>query len=443
MAPQVRVEVPCEIREPGHVRKHLLRKGADISELDHSRGTLKIASQSAAPVVHRAGNVGWREDGKCFVDFLYVAGCKDGSILPPIPRDLTRCLAMRGTLEEWQDLIDCARHSTTMITCLGTTFAAPLMPLLNCPNFGLVLVGASGCAKTTAKLLAASAYGFGKEEELPTPKATEAGLNEMALFFNDHMLPLNELAAAKGGRGRTDDAVYEITYSLLSGRDTIRHSSSSVGTGMGSSFKVLIVMSSEFSPDEWVARVGKTRDPGEMRRLIGVPALHGGHPTVYDSFPNGVSIAERGAWIHKQFSQLRDGLPRQRGVAFKVFLEALTANRDTFVANAIEDAADFRDRLKKRAGNHIAADIIAKFGAIYAGGRAAADAKVLRFDSATIFQGVRRSCIAALNSLPDAEADLAEDLLTLKGLLEGVGVIDADEASTKQKRNMDQVEGVP
>ena len=438
---RVTVEVPRDVREPGNVRKHLLRKGADISDLEHARGELSDASQSDAPIARRAGNVGWREDNRYYVDFLHVVGCGDGTILPPMTKDLTSCLALRGTLLDWQDLIDVARYSTTMVTCLSTAFAAPLMSLLNCPNFGIVLIGPSGCAKTTAKLVAASANGFGKEEELPTPKGTDAGLNEAPLFFNDHMLPINELGAAKGGRLGKDGAVYEMTYSLLSGRDTIRHSSSPVGSGMGTSFKVLIVMSSEFSPDEWAARAGQTRDPGESRRLIGVPALHSGYPTVYDSFPGDVSLKDRGAWIYEQHSLVRNGLPDLRGVAFKVFLEALVADRETFVANAIEDAAEFRDRLKKRAVSHIAADIIAKFGVIYAGGRAAADAKVLRFDSTTIFQAIRRACVAALNSLPNAEADLAKDLLTLKGQLEGVGVIDADEASTKQKRNMDQAEG--
>lgn len=438
---RVRVEVPREVREPGNVRKHLLRKGADISDLDHTRGMLAVASQSDAPVVDRAGNVGWREDGNCYVDFLHVAGCDHGTIVPPIAKDLTGSLGFRGTLAEWQDLIDSARYSTTMITCLCTTFAAPFMSPLNCPNFGFVLVGPTGCAKTTGQLVAASAYGFGKEEDLPTPKATGAGLNEAALFFNDHMLPLNELGAAKGGRLGKDGVVYEMTYSLLSGRDTIRHSTYTAASGMGSSFKVLILMSSEFSPDEWAARAGQMRDPGEMRRLIGVPALHGGYKTVYDSFPDDVPIAERGPWIHEQFSQLRDGLPRQRGVGNKVFVDALVADRESFVENAIEDAADFRDRLKKRAGTPIAADIIAKFAVVYAGGRAAIDAKVLRFDAETIYRAVRRSCIAALKSLPNAEADLAKDLLTLKTLLEGVGVIDAGEASTKQKRNMDQAEG--
>ena len=435
----VRVEVPRGIREAGNVRKHLLSKGANLPDLEHCRGVLDDVVQVDAPVIRRAARAGWRGTGASFVDYRYVAGLDNGSVLPPLPTASTADLDVRGTLVEWQELIDCARHSTPMMISLCAAFEAPLLKHIHGQNFALVLVGPSRCGKTSAQLVGASVFGFGTEEYLPTPNATSAGLIEAATMFNDHMLPINELGAAPGRKQDKYAAVYEMTYALVSGKDKMRHSSFTSGTAMAGTSKIVVVMSSEFSPDDWAARADDGRDPGETARLIAVPVLYDGCPTVFHSTPRPPRAAD--AWIRDQLARLHEGLPNQRGTAFKAYLDALTANLDTFVKTAVADVAAFCKALEKHATTAIARDIIVKFSTLYAGGMAASDAKVLRFDQKTIWHAVRRACLAALRALPDPEAELHHDLATLKVLLGGGGVIDADEASTRQKQHMEQVDG--
>ncbi|WP_210253085.1 DUF927 domain-containing protein, partial [Beijerinckia sp. L45] len=89
-------------------RKLLLKNRADVSGLDHCRGELIVATQSDAPVTHRAGHTGWRDAGKRYVTHREVVGAEDGSVLPPPLSALAQNLDLRGTLQGWKDLINVA-----------------------------------------------------------------------------------------------------------------------------------------------------------------------------------------------------------------------------------------------------------------------------------------------------------------------------------------------
>ena len=434
---RTRIEVPREVREPANVRKQLLKRGAEIPDLATVKSSLEAAIQSDAPLHVRPAAVGWYRD-RFITRGGTVVGHDDGKV--HLPRTLKASAAdvgEHGLLSVWQYLIRIAAFSSTMIFCLCASFAAPLMRSLNCPSFAVVLVGESRLGKSFSQLVGGSVIGFGSEDHLPTPNATEAGLLETAGRYNDHTFFLNEIGAAKGRKSDKYAALQAMTYALTGSQDTIRHS---VWSGVTiANFRTIIVMSSEVSPDEWAARGGDMRDPGETVRLIGMPVLHDQHPTVFDLFSG--TPEEELQYLYDQSGQLRADLPEQRGVALRVFLEALMTERATFYAHAQEDVEDFRLCLKEYATTPIARDIIGKFAVIYAGGYAACDAKVLPFHSNAVYAAVRRSCIAALKALPEPEADLRRDRLILRDLLTGAGILDNDEASTRQKRNLEKMDG--
>lgn len=438
------VVVPREIREAGNLRKALLRGGAHVPPLDHCHEDLTAASEVEAPVVRRAGATGWRDNHSRFVSHHAVIGGANAGVdvQPPPPRLIKAAgdIDHRGTLDGWQDLIEIARFSTAMIIALCAVFAAPLLHLLKMPNFGLVLVGPSRCGKSTAQLVGASAMGFGQEEHLPTLNATPAGLSEAARVFNDHALPINEVGTARGAKKDVHVVMRDATYALMSGRDVMRHSTWGSGDMMSSSFHVLALMSSEHSPDDWAARGGEARDPGETARLIGTPVLYGDAMSVFDVY-NKVPLAQRPAHDRIMFERLRNGLSEHNGIAFKTYIEALTSNLPTFVERAKDDATIFRDAVSKHATTPIERDIVSKFGILYAGGMAAIDAAVLPLSEKRVGSALMKACKAALAALPDSEADLKADLLVLMRHLDGSGVIDADEASTSKKRMMEAADG--
>ena len=439
----IQVPVPRETREPSNIRKLLLRAGGNVPLLEHCRSEIILASEIAAPIVTRAGQTGWRDDGRCFVTHSHIEGSSpEGSVLPPKSSIAGAAggIGIRGNLEDWQALIAVAPHSTAMMVALCAAFAAPLLGLLQIPNFGLVLVAPSRAGKTQAQLVGASVIGFGEEEHLPTLNATPAGLMESGLIFNDHMLPINEVGTARGGKGDVHFVMRDVTYTFMSGRETVRHSSWGGNTASPSSFKVLLLLSSEHSPDDWAARGGETRDDGETARLIGLPVLRDGHQTVFDQPPD-LDEEELQNWITMQFQKLRLGLPEQRGQAFRAYMREFFEDRETYIEYAQGYVTQFKLELARYANNRIKGDIVAKFGVLAAGGILAIYADVLPFDAQVVWRAMRRACRAALDCLPDPEADLHTDLLTLREQLTGAGMIDVENASTAQKRLMHSAEG--
>lgn len=264
----VTVEVLREVQQPNAVRAYLLCKGAAAVAVD-DRGALTTAIATDAPVVRRAANTGWRDGNTNFVSHRFVAPeTVEGSIIPPECRlvGASGQLTMSGTAEGWSDLVRVAQHSTAMIVALAAVFAAPLLALLNRPSFALVLFGPSRIGKSFTQLVAASAIGFGREEDLPSLNASQPGLLAAALGFNDHMLPINEVGTAQGPKKEIYVTLRDATYGLMNGEDKLRHPSwSGSGSGVASIFRVICLFSSEISPDAWAARNTQECFPGSMQ----------------------------------------------------------------------------------------------------------------------------------------------------------------------------------
>lgn len=272
----IRVEVPREEQSLDKVRRHLLRAGADLPPLSQSKEMIAAAIKEEAPVIHRAAQVGWQPDGTSFVSHHQVLGTTEGATL--VPPDLSSMSEApspaAGMLADWLEVIKVAECSTAMVMVLCATFAAPLIRPLRRQCFGLVLVGPSRTGKSTVQLVGASAQGFASEDAMPSLNASDVGLIEKAITFCDHMMPLNELGTVKGGQGDVYEATRSVTYAITNGRDKIRHSSWTGGKGGSTAtFRVLVIASSEHSPDTWAERKGVFRDEGETARFIGVPVV--------------------------------------------------------------------------------------------------------------------------------------------------------------------------
>lgn len=250
----VSAEVRRDDTDPNVVRRQLKKKGALLPPLEQCRDELKVAIAGEAPIIRRAAHNGWRYDETLdqdlFVTFNNVAGITNGcSVVPPIGAfGSTGQIDTSGSLKGWKSLVAVAEYSTAMIIALCAAFAAPLLKIVNRPSFGLLFYGPSHAGKSTAELVGASVLGFGVDEDLPSLNTTEAGLLATGLAFNDHLLPINEAGTAPGGKRNVAEAVRRATYALMNGHDVIRHPSWSGNNSSATSFKVLPLLSSEFSP---------------------------------------------------------------------------------------------------------------------------------------------------------------------------------------------------
>lgn len=437
--------VPREERSALKVLGNLLNAGADLSVDEATKTSIEAAITANAPTAHRAGQTGWRANQRCFVSLLAVGGrSQDGSTIHR-PKNAASSagarLSRQGTLEEWQNLVSVARYSTVMMVCLCASFAAPLLSLLNRPSFGLMLYGPSRCGKSTSQLVGASCLGFGIEEDLPTLNATPAGLLNLGLGFGDHALFLNEVGTARGGKKQVPAVLFESTYALMSGRDVTRHPSwSAANAGGTGTFRILPVLSSEFSPDEWAVRGGIERDPGEVARMIGLSALLGGSAHIFDQLPPE-ALTDPDRWVRQQFKLLKDGLPLQHGVAFCEYVVRLAHNPAGIRKTAERRVAEFQAALDPQAGDDIGRDIVAKFGVLWAGGLAAIAAGILPLDRKLLSLAVKRACLAALADRPNPARELHDSLTSLAGRLHGGSIIDITSPSRRDISLISKADG--
>ncbi len=441
----VRAVVPREMQEPRRVARALLNAGATISLDDIALSLVAAAIEADAPIVHQRAQVGWLPRGAAFVSLNHVANHPLNQVTYAAPEKAASAIGAeaqsRGTLEGWQQLIAIAQHSTAMIVCLCATFAAPLLWLLKRPSFGLVLVGPTRWGKTTAQVVGASAQGHGQAEDLPNLNATSAGLLALAKATNDHALFIDEIGTARGPKRDIYVTLRDSTYALMSGRDVIRHPSwTGLGSGSPSTFRVIVVLSSEHSPDIWAARNGETRDPGETARLIGLPLAALG-ATIFDRPPADVSAANRAGWERTQLARLHNGMPRQRGVAFARYLDAIVRRPKETAARARRLITRFETDVAPASTSPVARDIVAKFGVQFAAGVTAADAGVLPISKRVMASAIHRACLAALNALPDPQAELRRDVERLKEGLSGASIRDATHLDGPTLRLLPQADG--
>ena len=437
-------EVPRQDQRIAAVRGALLARGAQ-APIANDETAIAAAIATEAPVVRRASHTGWRDSNRLFVGHRYVVGdMESGMVLSPQCSLLgvSEQIELRGTLDGWRNLVSVARHSTAMIVALCAAFAAPLLALVERPSFALVFHGPSRAGKSFAQLAAASALGFGREKDLPSLNATPAGLLAAALAFNDHMLPINEIGTARGRKSEVYVVLRDTTYALLNGQDTIRHPSwSGAGSNATSTFQVVVLLSSEISPDVWAARNGETRDDGEMARLIGLPVLAPERLTIFDRPPSDLSGDALSAWEKAQFTHLRNELPNQRGIAFRKYTKKLTREVDVHTKRARHLIKIFEASVARPTMTPVARDIVAKFGVLFAAGVIAHEIGVLPIEGKVVGRAMRRACLAALAELPDTKAELQLALNLLKDRLAAGSIVDIDNYSNNKLRVMHNADG--
>ncbi|WP_298961045.1 DUF927 domain-containing protein [uncultured Methylobacterium sp.] len=442
----VQIAIPREEQEPEQIAKAFLRKGVSLPSKDVRRGPIAAAAQVQAPIAHRAARAGWHPDGRAFVSFLHVSrSSRQKHVIRPPEAALTGGaseLRIQGDLKGWQSFARLAKHSSAMFATLSAVFAAPLLTLVKRPPFALILVGPSRCGKSSAQLLAGSAMGFSREEQLPNMNATSAGLQAMAVAFNDHALLINEVGTAAGSKKSVYDTLRNTTYALSNGQDITRHptwlGASTLG---GATYSSIQVFSSEISPDEWAARNNDSRDPGEQARLISLPVLLNGQDSIFDLPPGDKTGEELKQWCKEQFGTIRQNVAEHRGTAFTTYTDYLISNRKQCVKAARGHVRRFERKFDATGRSAIERDIIGKFAVLYAGAVIAIEAEVLPYKPKRALSLIITACTAALGSVPDPKARLSENVKKLKRFLESPSIIDADACSKKQMKLISQSDG--
>ncbi|PSB57890.1 DUF927 domain-containing protein [Chamaesiphon polymorphus] len=235
----------------------------------------------------------------------------------PSPEAITE---LKGTLQGWKDTVAarCGGNSR-LILGLGTSFAAPLLPIINIESGGFHLVGDTSQGKTIILSVAASVSGV---KDIPHWRTTTNGLESTATAFNHLCLPLDEI-----GQADPKD-VGNIAYMLANGQGKARMKKD-LSNRKPKTWQLMVLSSGEFGLGKYMAQANITLKGGQEVRLPDVPAVPEG--SIYGCFET-----IHGADTSAQFAlAIKAAVIEHHGTALDAFLSRLVVDAadPAFVGN--------------------------------------------------------------------------------------------------------------
>lgn len=209
-----------------------------------------------------------------------------------------------GTLEGWREIAVLAVGNSRLSFALCAAFAGPLLRLAGLEGGGFSFEGGSSSGKTTALQIAASVWGG--PEHVRSWRATDNGLENIAVLHNDNVLVLDEVGQVNG------KVLAECAYMLANGQGKGR-SSREGNLRKSLSWRLLFLSSGELGLADKLAENGLKSRGGQEVRFVGLPVdttmlteLHG--------FPHAGAVVNR----------LKELTDLHYGHAGRTFLHKLT-----------------------------------------------------------------------------------------------------------------------
>jgi putative DNA primase/helicase len=235
----------------------------------------------------------------------------------PSPEAITE---IKGTLQGWKGgVASRCEGNSRLILGLGTSFASPLLPIVDIESGGFHLVGATSQGKTTILSVAASVTGV---KDIPHWRTTTNGLESTATAFNHLCLPLDEI-------GQADPRdVGNIAYMLANGQGKARMTKNLTNRKL-KTWRLMVLSSGEVGLGSYMAQANITQKGGQEVRLPDIPAVP--ENSIYGCFET-----IHGADTAVQFvSALDSAVKEHHGTALDAFLTRLVVDAadPTFAGN--------------------------------------------------------------------------------------------------------------
>ena len=288
-----------------------------------------------------------------------------------------------GSLEGWQgEIARYAVGNSRLILAISTAFAAPLLYPTGAESGGFHFRGASSTGKSTALVVAGSAWGGGGiRGYVRTWRATSNGLEGVAGMHCDCLLCLDEMGQVDGREAG------QIAYMLANGVGKSRASRSGEARP-AAEWRLLFLSSGELSLADKIAEDGRGRRAaaGQQVRIVDIPADAGAGMGMFENL-HGFANADAFARHLKVASGEHYGHPA------RAFLRVLVDEFDA-IAPAVKDHVDdfLRDHAPAGADGQISR-VAARFGLVAAAGEMAAAAGILPWPEGEATRAAAR-CLA-------------------------------------------------
>ena len=167
-----------------------------------------------------------------------------------------------GTLDGWKEVAALSIGNSRLSFALCAAFAGPLLRLASLEGGGFSFEGGSSSGKTTALQIAASVWGG--PEHVRSWRATDNGLENIAVLHNDNVLILDEVGQVNG------KILAECAYMLANGQGKGR-SSREGNLRKSHSWRLLFLSSGELGLADKLAENGLKSRGGQEVRFVGLP----------------------------------------------------------------------------------------------------------------------------------------------------------------------------
>jgi putative DNA primase/helicase len=379
-----------------------------------------LASKRKAERFNFAARVGWYGSGyKAYVLAKQVIGAANSAVAIRPPQQLksdrlSTGIRPRGEHAEWLSTVAShAKFSSRMVFGISAALAAPLLAMAKLHSFGILVHGPGKAGKSTMLVSAASVGGYGREEDLPNFRATDAAFGEIPAAFNDSLLPLNELGLLKGSTTEKYHRLRDFTYGFAEGRGTTYSKLASIDRGSsGSKWLSIWLGTGEVTSNEIARDAREIRMAGGSVRWIDLAATRNGAADIFDRIPKKVPQAKRAKWAQNRCAKIRAGCRRNHGVAIQHFIEHVIRNRKTVQKEVKSLRRRFVNRVIDANDDPVVRHLAACFGHIYAAGVIGVGFGTLPWPVKTVRKCIERCYRDARREL-NTETDLLRDGLSI------------------------------
>ncbi|MBL26159.1 MAG: hypothetical protein CMM50_01215 [Rhodospirillaceae bacterium] len=395
--------------------------GTAYRERLFSLGLRMAAGKNAREALHRylnetrpkararcVGRIGWHGSAFILPDAAFGSPGNERTILQSAsPFD--HAFKVAGALDAWQKAIAAyAVGNSRLAFSIAAAFAAPLLAVTDSESGGFHFRGASSIGKSTALVVAGSVWGGGDRRYIRSWRATDNGLEAVALGHCDALLCLDELSQVDA---RTAGSV---AYMLANGAGKSR-----AGRGgearVPATWRTLFLSNGEIGISDKMMEDGRGRraTAGQQVRVVDIPADAGAGLGLFDAlhgFASGDALARH----------LKDAAGKTYGVPARAFLQAIADRQQEAAGAAAGFVREFVTEHCPSGADGQVSRVAARFGLVAAAGELATGLGILPWPAGEAVRAAAR-CFG--------------DWLTARG---GTGATEIDEGIAAVRRFIEQ-----
>jgi hypothetical protein len=408
---------PSNVHDENNLEDALRDAGAVLpKERNELKKLLAGVAESNAPEHVYEAQVGWIEDGKAYVKTDGVIGEPSEKVIGVKPLIVEECgnLSQSGNWQAWRDTVaTLAANSSIMMFAICAALAGPLLFFVERQSVSFCIFGRTRLGKSIATLMGASVQGIGRIIDMINWHITDTHMEQRLPEYNDGFCPIEDFQTMEGSERQKYVRIRSLAYRLCQGRAKgVDHFFAETHGGHRRPRRCIMFTSFERSIRSLAKRAKLEREPGEVLRLIDVPARFGGQSHIFDRLAGDVE--QFAQWRENRFKEIAEACRDNHGSALHRYIELLIPRRSEIKAYVERWTAHFVDHVCEELDGDIARDVARTFGLIFAAGMLGIELGLLPWSKEELLAAISRCYRGSRGLLPDKGVALRRGIRALE-----------------------------